>query len=85
MTTTLSSKGQIVLPKLARSKLQLTTGTKFICEVQGDSLVLRPQHPKTRRSEHVIDPVSGLRVTKQTSSKATVTSETVKALMAEFP
>ena len=85
MTTTLSSKGQIVLPKLARNKLQLTTGTKFICEVQGDTLVLKPLHPKTKRTEHVTDPVSGLRVTKKTSPKAQVSSETVKALMAEFP
>lgn len=85
MTTTLSSKGQIVIPRLARAKLHLQPGAKLICEVQGDSIVLKPEAPRRRKTALVIDKVTGLRVTKATTPEAMVTSDMVKALLADFP
>ena len=84
-TTTLSSKGQVVLPRLVRSKLHLTAGTKLRCEIQGDSVVLTPEHPVRPDREHVIDDLTGLRVTKKSADLEPVTSEMVKALLADFP
>lgn len=83
--TTLSSKGQVVLPRLVRSRLRLAAGTRFFCEVQGDSVVLTPEHPRRLAREHVIDPLTGLRVTKASGDAEPVTSEMVKALLEDYP
>ena len=85
MITTLSSKGQVVLPRLLRTKLQLVPGSKLHCRIQGDSIILKAQAPKRTIPEFVTDEVTGLRVKKRTASDAVVTSEMVKALLADFP
>jgi AbrB family looped-hinge helix DNA binding protein len=85
MTTTLSSKGQVVLPRLARSKLRLSPGAKLTCEVQGDSIVLKPQSPRISTRELVVDEITGLKVTKRSGTDPLVTSDMVRALMADFP
>jgi len=85
MMTTLSSKGQIVIPWLARAKLDLQPGAKLICEMQGDSIVLKPEATRRRKTALVIDKVTGLRVTKATTPKSVVTSDLVKALSADIP
>jgi AbrB family looped-hinge helix DNA binding protein len=85
MTTTLSSKGQVVLPRLARARLHLQAGSKLICEVHGDTIVLKPKNPKLAEREYVIDADSGLRVVKKTAQVQIVTSEMVKSIMADFP
>jgi len=84
-TTTLSSKGQVVLPRLVRSRLHLTPGTRLVCEVRGDSVVLTPEVPIRREREYVTDPTTGLRVTKAAADIEPVTSEMVKALLEDYP
>jgi AbrB family looped-hinge helix DNA binding protein len=84
MTTKLSSKGQIVLPKLVRTRLHWRPGTKFVCKVEGDSLVLTPENPVTGRPKLVIDAKSGLRITKS-PAQTKVTSKDVHAAMLDFP
>jgi AbrB family looped-hinge helix DNA binding protein len=83
--TTLSSRGQVVLPRLVRSRLHLAPGTRLVCEVQGDSVVLTPEHPIRREREYVTDPATGLRVTKAAGDAELVTSEMVKALLEDYP
>ena len=85
MTTKLSSKGQVVLPRLARTRLNLSAGATLECEVRDGAIILTPQSSETRRGESVIDEISGLRVAKRTTKSARVTSERVKALLADFP
>ena len=75
----------MVLPRLARAKLHLQPGAKLKCEVHGDSIVLSPQAPRKRKTLLVVDPITGLCVTKSTSSEPFVTSDMVKALLADFP
>lgn len=84
-TTTLSSKGQVVLPRLVRSKLHLAPGTRFLCEIQGDSVILTPEHPRRFVREYVTDPDTGLRVTKVSDDAEPVTTEMVKALLEDYP
>ena len=84
-TTTLSSKGQVVLPRLVRSKLHLAPGAKLFCEIKGDSVVLTPEHPHQWTREYVTDPLTGLRVTKASVDSEPVTTEMVKELLADFP
>lgn len=85
ITTTLSSKGQVVLPRLVRSRLHLAPGTRFLCEIRGDSVVLTPEHPVQQVREHVIDPHTGLRVTKAYPNVESVTSEMIQALLEDYP
>ena len=84
MTTTLSSKGQIVLPRNVRARLRLGSGSKFECTVVEDSIILKPILSRPIKAERVIDEVSGLMVTKRTKTE-TVTSDTIKAFLADFP
>lgn len=84
-TTTLSSKGQVVLPRLVRSKLHLAPGTRLLCVIQGDSVVLTPEHPHRFVREYVTDPLTGLRVTKAPDRTEPVTSEMVKTLLEDYP
>lgn len=39
-STTLSSKGQLVIPREVRMKLGLSAGDRFLCRAEGDSIVL---------------------------------------------
>ena len=84
-TTTLSSKGQVVLPRLIRSKLRLTPGTRLVCVVQGDSVVLTPEHPRRFVREYITDQLTGLRVTKAPDGLEPVTTEMVKTLLEDYP
>jgi AbrB family looped-hinge helix DNA binding protein len=40
--TTLSSKGQLILPKAVRDRRKLATGAKFLVEETEDGILLRP-------------------------------------------
>ena len=40
-TVTISSKGQIAIPKALRDRLHLKAGTRVIIDVQGEALVLK--------------------------------------------
>ena len=84
MLTTLSSKGQVVLPKQARLRLRLRPGARLVCEVQGASLVLTPEHAAAELPRQVQDPKSGLRITKSPAGTQ-VTSQDVRAALLKFP
>jgi AbrB family looped-hinge helix DNA binding protein len=84
MTVTLSSKGQVVLPKQARSRLQLRPGAKFACKVDGDSIILTLEPRSRERPTLILDPATGLRVTKSPCG-VEVSSEDVRAAMVNFP
>ena len=40
-TVTITSKGQIAIPKEVRDRLNLKAGTKLVIDVQGESLVMK--------------------------------------------
>lgn len=61
METTLSSKGQVVLPANVRRQLRLGQGQRLSIEVRGDSVVLRPVG-QTRHYRTARHPRSGLPV-----------------------
>jgi AbrB family looped-hinge helix DNA binding protein len=84
MTATLSSKGQVVLPKQARTRLHLHPGTRLVCKIEGDSIVLTRENPLGERPKLVTDPKTGLRITKS-PTQTKVTNEDVRAAMIDFP
>ena len=84
MTVTLSSKGQVVLPKLARTRLQLRPGARFVCRVDEDSIMLTLEARSRELPKLILDPVTGLRITKS-PPEVKVSSEDVRAALADFP
>ena len=85
MTTTLSSKGQVVLPAAARRRLGLKSGARFVCRVEGNQIVLTPAEARRGRPCFVKSKLTGLVVTQGPQGAPMVTSEQVRALLADFP
>lgn len=85
MTTTLSSKGQIVLPSVARKRMGLTPGVRFTCQVKNGTLILTPVGREKARSRLTKDKSTGLVVTQGPAGAPLVTNEQVRALLADFP
>ena len=85
MTTTLSSKGQLVLPAAVRRRLGLKSGAKLACRVTGNQILLTPAEVKHGRPSFVRSKLTGLVVTQGPQGAPTVTSEQVRALLADFP
>jgi AbrB family looped-hinge helix DNA binding protein len=44
-TTTLSSRGQVVIPEEIRSRLGLVTGTQFVVIADGDTVIFKVLEP----------------------------------------
>ena len=85
METTLSTKGQVVLPHGARRKLALQAGAKFSCRVSKGSIVLTPKTTPRGKSRLVRDRMTGLMITQSPAGHAAVTSDQVRAALADFP
>jgi len=85
VTTTLSSKGQVVLPKGARRKLGLQPGTKFNCRVREGEIVLTPESRPPARAKVGRHPVTGLPVFVAAKGTPPLTSERVRELLTDFP
>lgn len=85
MTTTLSSKGQIVLPKAARRRLGLQPGTKFACRVRDGEIVLVPEVRPAPKAKLARNAVSGLPTLTPPKGTAPLTSARVRELLTDFP
>ena len=85
METTLSSKGQLVLPAKVRRQLRLVQGERLSIEVRGDSVILRPVSP-SRRYRTARHPTSGLPVMIAMERPARkVSAAEIARLSAELP
>ncbi|HXB01748.1 MAG TPA: AbrB/MazE/SpoVT family DNA-binding domain-containing protein [Opitutaceae bacterium] len=85
METTLSTKGQVVLPRPARQKLHLRPGTKFACRLAGRSIILTPVAAPQAQPRIVRDRTTGLMVSRGPAEGPVVTSAQVRAALADFP
>jgi AbrB family looped-hinge helix DNA binding protein len=85
MTTTLSSKGQVVLPKAARRRLGLHPGTKFACRVREGEIVLTPEARPAAGARLGRNPLSGLPMLVPPKGTPPLTSERVRELLTDFP
>lgn len=85
MTTTLSTKGQVVLPKNTRRRLGLQPGTRFNCRVREGEIVLTPESRPPARARVGRNPVTGLPVLVPPKGTPPLTSERVRELLADFP
>jgi AbrB family looped-hinge helix DNA binding protein len=89
MTTTLSSKGQIVLPVSLRRKLALQPGDVLDINLEpaeGDPRIVIQRRPSRRRKMKIVtDSVTGLPVLQGPPGMPKLTSEMVKEMLADFP
>jgi AbrB family looped-hinge helix DNA binding protein len=62
MRTTVSTKGQVVVPSRIRRKLGLQPGDTLEVRVEGQHIVLIPGKVRARNARIIRDPVTGLPV-----------------------
>ena len=84
MTTTLYSRGQVVLPRIVRAKLGLQPGTRFEVSMSGEKVVLVPQR-KPGKVRLTRDRKTGLPTFHVPPGTPPMTSEWVRAMLADFP
>jgi AbrB family looped-hinge helix DNA binding protein len=80
--TTLSSKGQLVIPLEIRRRLGLKAGDQFDCSVVEGNIVLQPhllEHATLEMDE------DGLPVLNAPPGAPEMSSERVKAILSDFP
>jgi len=85
MTTTLSTKGQVVLPQPVRKKLGLRPGTRFSCLIREGEIVLTPEIKPAGKARIVRSKFTGLPVIVPPPGAALLTPEMVKLALADFP
>jgi AbrB family looped-hinge helix DNA binding protein len=89
MTTTLSSKGQIVLPVVLRRKLALQPGDELDIRLElggaEPHIVIRRRALERRKMKIVVDSISGLPIVKGPRGTPKLTTEMVAQMMADFP
>ena len=84
MTTTLSSKGQIVLPRRVRSQLGLQPGTRFDVTAHGRTVVLAPRL-SSGSAKLVRDRRTGLPTLVPPKGTPALTRAAVRDALADFP
>lgn len=77
----LSTKGQLVIPNRFRKALHLQPGDKILLSLEGEKLVLQRDEPRRAK---LVDK-NGRKVLVAPAGAPPMTTEAVKALLADFP
>jgi AbrB family looped-hinge helix DNA binding protein len=85
MQTTVTTKGQVVLPEPLRRRLDIRAGDSLNVKIEGGRIVLTPRKKRTRRAKLVRDPVTGLPVLSAGENAPVLTSKEVREILANFP
>jgi AbrB family looped-hinge helix DNA binding protein len=85
MVTTVSTKGQVVVPSGIRRKLGLQPGDSLEARIEGQHIVLVPRKVRTRKARIIRDPVTGLPVLTAGPKVPKLTSADVREILADFP
>jgi len=85
MRTTVSTKGQVVVPSRIRHKLRLQPGDSLEARVEGKHIVLTPRKARPRSARIIRDPVTGWPVLTAGPKAPELTSAEVRELLADFP
>lgn len=79
-TTTMSSKGQLVIPLELRRRLGLRAGDRFFCAVDGEKIVLVPE---THEKAECRIGADGLPILTAPPGAPEMTPELVKEILSE--
>ena len=85
MLTTLSTKGQVVVPGRIRRKLGLQPGDTLEARVEGQHIVLTPRKARPRKARIIQDSATGLPVLTAGPEAPKLTSAEVREILADFP
>jgi AbrB family looped-hinge helix DNA binding protein len=85
MRTTVSTKGQVVVPSNIRRKLGLQPGDSLEAKVEGQRIVLTPRRVHLRKARIVRDPVTKLPVLTAGAKAPKLTSAQVREVLTDFP
>lgn len=85
MRTTVSTKGQVVVPSSIRRKLGLQPGDSLEAKVQGQQIILTPRKVRPRNARIIRDPVTGLPVLTAGPKASKLTSAHVREILSDFP
>ena len=85
MVTTVSTKGQVVVPSGIRRKLGLQPGDLLEARIEGQHIVLVPRKVRARKARIIRDPVTGLPVLTAGPRAPKMTSADVREILADFP
>jgi AbrB family looped-hinge helix DNA binding protein len=85
MTTKLSTKGQVVLPKDIRRKMNLRPGDQFDTRIDGEGILLVPKRKRPRKYRITKDPITDLPVITGGKDAPRLTNEEVIEMLADFP
>jgi AbrB family looped-hinge helix DNA binding protein len=79
--STISAKGQLVIPRRFREALRLRTGDKVCFSLDGAKLILRREEPPEAR----LVEKNGRKVLVAPPGAPPMTSEVIKSILADFP
>jgi AbrB family looped-hinge helix DNA binding protein len=85
MPTSVSTKGQVVLPSPVRRRLGIEPGDPLEVDIQGGRIILTPQKKRRKKGRIIKDPATGLPVLSAGSDAPVLTSKEVAALLSNFP
>jgi AbrB family looped-hinge helix DNA binding protein len=85
MQTTVSTKGQVVLPGPLRRRLDIRAGDPLEADIEDGRIVLTPRKKRGRRVKVVKDPITGLPVLSAGVNAPTLTSKEVEEILSNFP
>lgn len=85
MLTTVSTKGQVVVPRKIRRKLGLQPGDSLEARIEGQHIVLTPHKVRPRKPRIIRDPLTGLPILTAGPKAPRLTSAEVREILADFP
>lgn len=85
MRTTVSTKGQVVVPNRIRRKLGLQPGDALEARIEGQDIVLTPRKIRSRKARIIRDPITGLPVLTAGPKAPKLMSAEVREILADFP
>jgi AbrB family looped-hinge helix DNA binding protein len=85
MKTRVSTKGQVVIPRAVREKLQLRPGDPLDARIEAGHIILIPTRKPSRKARILRDPLTGLPVLTAGRNAPRLTSKQVADILAEFP
>lgn len=85
MRTTVSTKGQVVLPGPLRRRLDIRAGDPLDAEVEGGRIILTPRPKPRSRAKIVIDRATGLPALSVGPGAPILSSKEVDEILANVP
>ena len=85
MQTTVSTKGQVVLPGPLRRRLDIRAGDPLDAEIEDGRIVLTPRRKPRSRAKIVIDQATGLPALSAGAMAPVLSTKEVDEILANFP